>query len=227
MSYDKVYEDVKSIKKSYSDDDIVLVAVSKLHTYREVLIQYEKGARLFGENHVQELIGKFPIPEERPEGMKVFLIGHLQSNKIKKVIPYVDRIESVDSLKLIELLDRYCRELGKSLDILLEYNISGEENKTGFKTEEELESAIILCEKAENLNLIGFMGVGPLGFDADKNYEAFKKLSAVFERYKSEKFRILSMGMSGDYKEAIKAGSTEVRIGSLIFGKRDYDKKNN
>ena len=115
-----------------------LVAVSKFHPYEAVLEAYEQGARLFGENRVQEMREKFPPKGERPDGMKVFLIGQLQRNKVRKAIEWCDRIESVDSLLLIDKIEKEAAELGITMDVLLEFNSSGEEQKSGFRSEEEL-----------------------------------------------------------------------------------------
>ncbi len=227
MNYTSVLEEIRSLSRKYngSSNAVTLLAVSKLHSYEEILEAYSEGARLFGENHVQEIVEKFPLPGDRPEGMKVYMIGHLQTNKVKKVVPLVDRIESVDSIKLLNAINKECGKLEKKMDILFEINSSGEEQKSGFRSEEEIVEALAVAKSLKWVNLIGFMTVGPLGFDKEKNIEAFKGVKLLYDRYKTSSFKVLSMGMSADKEEAILCGSTECRIGSAIFGARDYGKK--
>ena len=170
------------------DSSVFLLPVSKTKSYDAIMSVYSEGARVFGENRVQEAERKFPAPGERPEGMKVYLIGQLQRNKVKKAVSLFDRIESVDSIALLEAIDMRSAELNKTMDVLLEYNSSGEDAKSGFRNEEDLVSALsrsleILCSEISSLT-------------------------------------VLSMGMSADYEIAISEGSTEVRIGSAIFGER-------
>ena len=221
-NYSAIYSEVKAEKGS-----AVLVAVSKTHPYEMVLEAYQEGARIFGENRVQELSAKFPLPEERPEGMKVYLIGQLQRNKAKKAVELSDRIESVDSLPLIDKIEREAGILGKRIEVLLELNSSGEESKSGFSTPEELlTAAAYINDSCPSIILKGLMTVGPLGFDPEKNRAAFTLAHDTFERMECfiEGEPVLSMGMSADWKEALALGSTEVRIGSAIFGQRDYSK---
>jgi len=227
MSYTAVLEEINKtcLEKGRKVGDVTLLAVSKMHEYSEVLQAYKEGSRLFGENHVQEIVSKFPI--DKPSDMKVFLIGHLQSNKVRKVLPLIERIESVDSLPLLTLIEKECARIEKKLDILFEINSSGEEQKTGFRTEEELVEALKAVKACKWVRLIGFMTVGPLGSDKDKNKQAFKSVKILYDKYKTEDFSVLSMGMSGDFSEAIEEGSTECRIGTAIFGHRDYGKTSN
>ena len=131
MNYIAVESEVKA-----KSENVVLVAVSKTRPLEDVLAAYNEGARVFGENRVQEMEAKFS--SDRPEDMKVYLIGQLQSNKVKKAVALADRIESVDSIKLIDKIESECSKIGKRIEVLLEVNSSGEENKSGFRTEEEL-----------------------------------------------------------------------------------------
>ena len=131
--YRNVYDEVSRI----SGGKAVLVAVSKFHPYEAVLEAYAEGARIFGENRVQEIEAKFPLPEERPDGMEVYLIGQLQRNKVRKAVALVSRIESVDSMPLIQKIEDESARIEKTIDVLLELNSSGEEQKAGFRTEEE------------------------------------------------------------------------------------------
>ena len=209
------------IRKTISEH-VFLLPVSKTKSYESILEVYRQGARAFGENRVQEIERKFPIPSERPEGMRIFLIGQLQKNKVRKAVRLCDRIESVDSLALLELIDKECGKIAKKLDVLLEFNSSGEENKSGFRSDEELKQAAAASKCLDNINLIGIMTVGPLGMDEEKNREAFKRTRLLFEEVSSSicPLSVLSMGMSSDYLQAIDEGSTEVRIGTAIFGGR-------
>ena len=212
--YLKIYNEVKAKK-----DGVVLLAVSKTKPIESIMEAYRDGARLFGENRVQEVEAKFSF--SRPEGMKVFLIGQLQRNKVKKAVALCDRIESVDSIPLLEKIDSEAGKIGKKMDILFEVNSSGEEQKSGFRTKEELFSAVRRAEELENVNLIGLMTVGPLGGDREKNIKAFTYTKSHFDEISaSHPLSVLSMGMSADWKDAVDCGSTEVRIGSAIFGER-------
>ena len=212
--YLEVLKKVESLKK-----DVTLVAVSKTKPYSDVLSAYYDGARIFGENRVQEIEEKFPL--SRPEGMKVYLIGQLQRNKVKKAVALVDRIESVDSILLLEKINAECALRGKKMDILFEVNSSHEEQKAGFRDKRKLFEAVKEAEKLEWVNLIGLMTVGPLGGDREKNLKAFRYTKSLFDEISSlHPLSVLSMGMSGDWMDAIECGSTEVRIGSAIFGSR-------
>lgn len=203
------------------DDNVFLLPVSKTKSYDAIMSVYSEGARVFGENRVQEIERKFPSPEERPDGMKVYLIGQLQKNKVRKAVYLFDRIESVDSLELLSLIDKESAKIGKKMDVLLEYNSSKEENKSGFRSSDELLFALRESIKMENISVIGIMTVGPLTDDPQLIRNAFKDTKALFGKASAIKdLSVLSMGMSSDYLIAIEEGSTEVRIGSAIFGER-------
>lgn len=203
------------------DDNVFLLPVSKTKSYDAIMSVYSEGARVFGENRVQEVERKFPSPEERPDGMKVYLIGQLQKNKVRKAVYLFDRIESVDSLELLSLIDKESAKIGKKMDVLLEYNSSKEENKSGFRSSDELLLALRESIKMENISVIGIMTVGPLTDDPQLIRNAFKDTKALFGKASAIKnLSVLSMGMSSDYLIAIEEGSTEVRIGSAIFGER-------
>ena len=212
--YIKIYNEVKAF-----DPSVVLLAVSKTKPFEDIMEAYSDGARLFGENRVQEIEKKFTFP--RPEGMKVFLIGQLQRNKVKKAVEYADRIESVDSIPLLEKIDREAGLIGKRMEILFEVNSSGEEQKSGFRSKEELLEAVRRAETLRNINLTGLMTVGPLGGEREKNVKAFRYMKELFDEINLfHPLTVLSMGMSADWMEAVECGSTEVRIGSAIFGER-------
>ena len=216
---------IKQIKDSIGGAR--LMAVSKTRTVEEIMAVYDAGVRLFGENHVQEIVAKF---QTRPADMELHMIGHLQSNKVGKVVPLVDMIESVDSLQLLGKIDRAAGVCGKVMDVLLEYNTSSEEAKSGFLTEEELFACIEASLLMEHVRIRGLMTVGPVDCDpAVKNEltdRAFRELrdlrNECAARFPGVDFGILSMGMSGDYMIGVRNGSTEVRIGTALFGPRDY-----
>jgi pyridoxal phosphate enzyme (YggS family) len=203
---------------------VTLMAVSKLHPYEDILQAYHAGQRLFGENHVQEILEKFP--SRKPEGMELHLIGHLQMNKVKKVVSAVEGIDSVDSFRLLQKIDAECAPLGKVMPVLLEFNTSGEEAKSGFPTDEELFSAISAATDLPHISIRGLMTVGPLEGGEEKTREAFRHLKALQmecrDRFPSFSFSTLSMGMSADFPIAIQEGSTMVRVGTRIFGVRNY-----
>ena len=213
----------KEVAAEVARDGVTLVSVSKMHPYSAVMEAYADGARIFGENRVQELEAKFPLPSERPEGMKVYLIGQLQRNKARKAVELADRIESVDSLPLIDKIEKEASAAGKAMEVLLELNSSGEEQKAGFRSSEELlDAASYIISSCPHILLKGLMTVGPLGFDEERNREAFTYAKRVFDKLKalSPAIDTLSMGMSADWKTAVGCGSTEVRIGTAIFGAR-------
>ena len=214
IQYKPVLNEIREISK-----DAVLVAVSKTHPYDAVLEAYEDGARVFGENRVQEAMQKFP--DDRPEDMKIYLIGQLQSNKVKKAVAFFDRIESVDSIPLLLKIEKEAALIDKRIDILFEFNSSGENQKSGFRTEDDVLEALSISMEMKHVNLLGLMTVGPLGGDPDKNHKAFSRCRALFDRMNAlYPVSVLSMGMSGDWRDAIEEGSNEVRIGTAIFGAR-------
>ncbi len=203
------------------DENVYILPVSKTKPYSSILDVYEEGARAFGENRVQEIERKFPLPGKRPEGMKVYLIGQLQKNKVRKAVFLSDRIESVDSKDLLLLIDRECSRIGKKIEVLLEFNSSKEENKSGFEKREDLLDALRLSLSLKNLDVIGIMTVGPLTDDEEKIRSAFRETYELFkDACKLKSLSTLSMGMSADYKIAVEEKSTEVRLGSIIFGER-------
>lgn len=224
--------DYKSIIESIESriGDTRLMAVSKTRTIEEIRAVYAAGCRLFGENHVQEIVAKF---QSRPADLELHMIGHLQSNKVGKVVPLVDMIESVDSLELLKKINGAAQRSGKVMDVLLEANTSREQAKSGFLSKEELYECIEASGCMENVRIRGLMTVGPVDCDPTQKDaltdEAFKELVALRkecrERFPQVDFSVLSMGMSQDYMIGVKNGSTEVRVGTAIFGPRDYGQK--
>lgn len=203
-------------------DEIQLIAVSKLHSSESIMEAYEAGQRIFGENRIQELGKKFKV---LPDDIKWNMIGHLQSNKASKAVKCSSLIHSVDSEKILRKINNNAFKKGKTQRILLELNISGEESKYGISENE----ALLLAEKStefKNINLIGLMTMAPFGAEEKKAREIFATLRSVQNNIE-EKFQIkipeLSMGMSSDFEAAIMEGSTMVRIGTAIFGNRNYD----
>lgn len=205
-----------------------LMAVSKTRSLEEVQSAYQAGYRLFGENHVQEIVEKFSV--WKPADVKVHMIGHLQSNKVNKVVPLADMIESVDSLSLLEKINNSAGSISKVMDVLLEFNTSGEEAKSGFESEKDLFECLDKAGQLKNIKICGLMTVGPVDCPAEKKDELTKKAFEYLvqlrdkcrKQYPDLNFDVLSMGMSGDYKLALECGSTQVRIGTAIFGERHY-----
>ena len=203
-------------------DDITLVAVSKTKPIEKIKKIYNEGHIDFGENRVNELLKKF---NHLPKDINWHMIGHLQTNKVKKIIPFISLIHSVDSLKLINKIDIESRKINKKTNILLQVHIAEEKSKYGFESKEIREFFNNKLDKSyKNINIIGLMGMATYTNNKNQIKTEFKKLKMLFDEIKSisdQKIKTLSMGMSGDYKIAIKEGSNMVRIGSLIFGERD------
>lgn len=205
---------------------VKLVAVSKVQPNKKVLDAYEAGHRIFGENKAQELISKQP---ELPDDIKWHFIGHLQRNKVKYIAPFVEMIESVDSLKLLKEINKQAVKNDRVIRCLLQFHIAEEESKFGLSMDEftEMVSSPVFGE-LKNVELCGVMGMATFTEDMDQVRKEFKQLKNIFGRVKDEHFdsnecfREISMGMTGDYKVAIEEGSTIVRIGTAIFGERNY-----
>ena len=194
-----------------------LIAVSKTKPVNDILEAYEAGVRDFGENHVQEILEKY---DKLPKDIRWHMIGHLQTNKVKDIVDKVYLIHSVDSIKLAKEIDKQAKKKDIIVDILLEINIALEESKYGFKVE-DLDVAIKEIDLFDNLCIKGLMCVAPYTQKPEDNRKYFKKMFELKNKYNLE---ILSMGMSNDYKIAIEEGSTYVRVGTKIFGERDYTK---
>ena len=210
-------------------NNITLVAVSKTKPVEDIKELYDFGQRDFGENYVQELADK---QAQLPGDIRWHFIGHLQSNKVKFIAPFVQLIHSVDSLKLLKEINKQALKNNRVVDCLLQVHIAQEETKFGF-SEKELEDLFNTnlneLHELKNVRIVGLMGMASLTDDMDKVRNEFKFLRTLFERFSKLpitncKLQILSMGMTSDYKIAIEEGSNMVRIGSLIFGERE--KKN-
>lgn len=206
---------------------VKLVAVSKTKPNTAVLEAYEAGQRLFGENKAQELIAKQP---QLPAEIQWHFIGHLQRNKAKYLVPFVAMIESVDSLKLLKEINKQAAKIHRQISCLLQFHIAEEESKFGLDLDEARE--LLNDNQYSQLNHIkvcGVMGMATFTDDMQQVRREFKQLKAIYDQLKMEYFstdpgfKEISMGMSGDYKVAIEEGATIVRIGSLIFGERNYN----
>jgi len=204
------------------NNNFTCVAVSKTKPIEDIEKIYNLGHKDFGENKAQELIGKH---QKLPKDIRWHMIGHLQTNKVKKVVPISYLIHSVDSLKLIKTIDKESKKLNKVTSCLLQINISGEDSKYGLSAE-NLKSLVNnnLTNDYRNIQFKGLMSMASFSNDMDLIKRQFKKLKQLFDEFKEEinDFSILSMGMSNDYRIALEEGSNMIRIGSKIFGKRNY-----
>jgi pyridoxal phosphate enzyme (YggS family) len=200
-----------------STKNVTLVAVSKTKPVNDIRDLYNLGQKDFGENYVQELVEKQPL---LPKDIRWHFIGHLQSNKVKYIAPFVHLVHGVDSLKLLQEIDKQARKNNRVIDCLLQVFIAQEETKFGLNRE-ELSQLISQLDKnpLPGARVVGFMGMASFTENKETVKNEFQTLKAIFDSYGS-RFQILSMGMSSDYSIAIKAGSNMVRIGSLLFGKR-------
>ncbi|MDZ4724144.1 MAG: YggS family pyridoxal phosphate-dependent enzyme [candidate division Zixibacteria bacterium] len=202
-----------------SADDVTIVAVTKTFPASAIAMAVDAGLTNIGESKVQEAEPK--IQELGPIA-RFHLIGHLQSNKAKKAVQIFDMVQSVDSIRLAEEINRRAGEVGKRIDCLIEINSSGEAQKYGMSPE-ETERCIETISKLPNIMLRGLMTIGPLSDDVNLIRSAFNLTSSLFAHGKEQagsRFDTLSMGMSGDYQIAIEEGSTMIRLGSILFGSR-------
>lgn len=203
--------------------NVRLVAVSKFHPVEAIREAYEAGQRIFGESRPQELVAKQP---QLPADVEWHMIGHLQTNKVKYIAPFVALIHSVDSERLVAEIDRQAERCGRVIDFLFEVHLAQDESKSGWNKEELLD--FLRSDRLAhypNVRPRGVMTIGTLTDDIELNKSEFRTLKALFEELRprfGEEFDTVSMGMSSDYREAIECGSTMVRIGSQIFGNRGY-----
>lgn len=206
-------------------EGVTLVAVSKTYPTEAITEAFNAGQRIFGESRPQEMKAKY---EALPKEIRWHMIGHLQTNKIKYIAPFVDLIHSVDSARLIEAIDKEARKNGRVIDILLEVFIAAEETKIGWEQQElltYLQSGEHL--KFQNIRIRGLMGIASLTDDKEQIRKEFKDLHDFFlylqkEHFTPSVFDTLSMGMTSDWEIAVECGSNMVRIGSMIFGVRNY-----
>ena len=215
---DSIQNNLESIKKEVGDN-VLVVAVSKTKSIDFIKKAYETGHRDFGENKIQEMTSKF---NNLPEDINWHMIGHIQTNKVKYLAPYVSLIHSLDSLKLAKEINKQAIKNNRIIECLIQYRISNEETKFGLN-ENEVMDIIKLQDMFSGLRITGLMGMASFVDDQNVIDKEFKKLKTLFDKIKSsnKKFKIISMGMTLDYNLAIKNGSNMIRIGSKIFGERD------
>lgn len=221
----EITENIERIKKEITSD-VCLVAVSKTKPKEAILEAYQGGQRVFGENKVQELVQKH---EDLPKDIEWHFIGHLQTNKVKYLAPFVSLIHGVDSLKLLKTINKEGQKNKRVIPCLLQFHIAEEETKFGLdlaEAEELLESETFAS--LDNVEVRGVMGMATYTDDENQIRKEFRSLKTIFNELKTRYFQDqpsfseISMGMSGDYQLAVKEGSTIVRVGSKIFGERDY-----
>ncbi len=213
---DKIHTDIPA--------DVKLVAISKTKTVQNISEAYQWGQRIFGENKVQELVEKHPL---LPEDIEWHFVGHLQTNKVKYIAPFVNLIHSVESLKLLKEINKEALKNNRIIDCLLQFYIAQEQTKFGLsinEAEEMLKSHEYL--EMKNIKITGVMGMATFTDDMEVVRKEFRALKDHFNKLKNyffagtESFREISMGMSDDYKTAIEEGSTMIRLGSIVFGGR-------
>lgn len=218
-----MHETLAAIRNYLQAHGVTLVAISKTKSPSEILRVYDAGIRIFGENKVQELSDK---QESLPKDIQWHLVGHLQTNKVKYIAPFVSLIHSIDSLKLLEEVNKQAIKNNRVIDVLLQIYIAKEETKFGLSFDEATE---LLSDKKlsalQNICIRGMMGMSTFTDDLQQVRNEFRSLKTFFDGMKAGspgifKPEILSMGMSGDYQIAVEEGSTMVRIGSAIFGAR-------
>ncbi len=218
-----IAEKIKELKSSLPNN-VTFVAVSKTKPVEDLQVAYNAGQRVFGENKVQEMTAKYEV---LPKDIQWHLIGHLQTNKVKYIAPYVSMIHSVDSEKLLREINKEAKKNNRIIPCLLQFHIAKEETKFGFSFDEAkelIESEAFL--NFQNLQIVGIMGMASFTEDENQIRSEFQTLHDYFQIIKSHYFKFnpdfkeISMGMSGDYKIAIEHGSTMIRVGSTIFGHR-------
>ncbi len=219
-----IADNIRSLKKETTPINVTLIAVSKTKPVEDVQQAYDAGQRLFGENMVQELLEK---QEHLPKDIQWHLIGHLQSNKVKYIAPFISMIQSVDSLKLLQEINKHAEKNKRVIDCLLQIYIADEETKFGLGFDEAVE--LLRSDEfaaLKNIRIRGLMGIASNTENEKQIKDEYYELKTFFDGIKQSFFRkddafdILSMGMSADYKIAIEEGSTMVRLGSTIFGTR-------
>jgi pyridoxal phosphate enzyme (YggS family) len=205
---------------------VQLVAITKTKPVKAILEAYHAGHKIFGENKVQELVDK---QEELPDDIEWHMVGHLQSNKVKYIAPFIRLIHGVDRPKLFNVINKEGKKNNRVIDILMQFHIAREETKFGFSIEEARE--LLASESFKNyeyLRVRGVMGMATFTEDMEQVRSEFRNLACIFQELKNNyfygnpEFKEISMGMSNDYKIALEEGATMIRIGSIIFGKRNY-----
>lgn len=216
-----IKENLNTIKKQLPEH-VTLVAVSKTKPIADIKEAYDAGQRIFGENKIQEMVTKY---DELPKDIEWHMIGHLQRNKVKYMAHFVDLIHGVDSFKTLKEIDKQAKKHNRVIKCLLQARIAKEETKFGLSFEEiEMILSGSELQNLENVSVVGLMGMATFTDDKTQVSQEFGTLKQLFSREKNKKINlsILSMGMSGDYQLAIDSGSNMIRIGSSIFGARNY-----
>ena len=216
-----IKENLISFKKQLPEN-VSLVAVSKTKPVSDIEEAYDAGQRIFGENKIQEMVNKYDV---LPKDIQWHMIGHLQSNKIKYMAHFVDLIHGVDSLSTLKEIDKQARKHQRLIKCLLQVKIATEDSKFGLSIENT--QSILSSEALSNLKhlqVVGLMGMASFTSDMEEVSKEFSSLKLLYDRLNKENYKlsILSMGMSGDYKVAIENGSNMIRVGSAIFGVRNY-----
>lgn len=220
MAIDEAYNTIKN----EISDNVTLICVSKTRQIHEMKEAYAAGARDFGENKVQELIEKY---DSFGEDIRWHLIGHLQRNKVKYIVGKVHLIHSLDSIRLLQEIEKRYVAKDEIASVLIQVNIGNENTKTGIAVE-EIDSLIKICEECNNVKIKGLMATIPIG-DEENCRRYFAQMKTIFDslktfEYKNVSMEFLSLGMSGDFQIAIDSGSNMIRLGERIFGERDYKK---
>ena len=205
-----------SILKNSIPYNIDIVAVSKTKPINDLKEAYHAGQRIFGENKVQEMVSKF---EQLPKDILWHMIGHLQTNKVKYIASFVNTIQSIDSHKLLKEIQKQASKHNREIECLIQIRIANEDTKFGIEPS-ELEEILNFSKTLPNVKISGLMGMASFTEDKNQIRNEFRSLSNLYNSYNN--LRVLSMGMSGDYQIGIEEGSTMVRIGSKIFGNRNY-----
>lgn len=205
-----------SLIKDKLNKNVILVAVSKTKPVKDLLEAYKAGQRIFGENKIQEMVSKWEV---MPKDVKWHMIGHVQRNKVKYMAPFVDYIHAVDSIKLLGEIQKQAEKNNRQIKCLIQIRIAREETKFGILPH-ELELVLESAKSYDNILIEGLMGMASFTKDKNQIRNEFKLLKSIYDEYQS--FKILSMGMSGDYSIAIEEGSNMIRVGSKIFGERFY-----
>lgn len=224
-----VQQNIAAIRQ-HIPSGVTLICVSKFHTVETIMQAYDAGERDFGESRVQELLLK---QQALPSDIRWHFIGHLQTNKVRQIVPFVHMIHSVDSVRLLEVINREAEKIGRRVKVLLEVHVAKEETKSGFMPEEILSIANSLIASSPNslypwVEICGIMGMATNTDDQTEWRRCFRKIKSIGEQLLNHSELLnnsapqISMGMSDDYLVAIEEGSTMVRIGSSIFGNRDY-----
>ena len=207
-------------------DGVQLVAVSKFHPVQRLMEAYNAGQRIFGENRAQELVQKAPL---MPQDVQWHFIGKLQTNKVRMIMPHVAMIQSIDSIKLLQLVDKEAARINRKVNVLIQLHVAQETTKSGFTVQEVLEAAEAgQLQGYENVTICGVMGMATFTSDQEQVAHEFALIKETFNTLKSKHmtdnphFTQVSMGMSDDWPLAVQQGSTIVRIGTHIFGPREY-----